>query len=161
MENKEKIENKNLYPKTLVIVVAIIILVGGLTAVIMTYNKEKARQNNVENNNVNELKVEVIRPGEGAEAKAGDTVSVHYVGRVQNSNKNFDSSYDRGTPFVFTLGSGQVIEGWDQGIVGMKVGEKRKLTIPPELGYGEIGVPAAEIPPEAVLVFDVEMMKIN
>src|SRR5688500_2716057 len=81
---------------------------------------------------VKELKTETLKKGEGTEAKAGDTVTVHYTGMFMDGKK-FDSSLDRGQPFVFKLGQGQVIPGWDQGLVGMKVGEKRKLTIPPDL----------------------------
>ena len=103
--------------------------------------------------------IEDIKVGEGAEAKAGDTVSVHYTGWLTNGTK-FDSSVDRGTPFEFNLGAGEVIKGWDQGVAGMKVGGKRKLTIPPDLGYGDRGA-GALIPPGATLVFDVELLGIN
>jgi FKBP-type peptidyl-prolyl cis-trans isomerase FkpA len=110
--------------------------------------------------NATELKVEVLREGKGAEAKAGNTVSVHYTGWLTNGTK-FDSSVDRGTPFSFLLGGGQVIQGWDEGVAGMKVGEKRKLTIPSEFGYGSRGTPGGPIPPNATLIFEVELLKIN
>lgn len=105
-------------------------------------------------------KIEVLKQGTGEEVKNGDAVSVHYTGTLENGTK-FDSSLDRGTPFVFTLGAGQVIEGWDLGILGMKVGEKRKLVIPPELAYGETGTPGGPIPPNATLIFEVELIDIN
>jgi FKBP-type peptidyl-prolyl cis-trans isomerase len=103
-----------------------------------------------------ELVIEDLRPGTGAEATAGQTVSVHYVGTLTNGNK-FDSSRDRGKPFEFKLGAGQVIKGWDQGVAGMKIGGLRKLTIPPHLGYGARGA-GGVIPPNATLVFEVELL---
>ncbi len=105
------------------------------------------------------LKIEDLRVGNGAEAMAGKKVSVHYVGTLTDGKK-FDSSRDRNDPFVFQLGAGQVIRGWDQGVVGMKVGGLRKLTIPPHLAYGERGFPGA-IPPNATLVFEVELMAVG
>lgn len=107
---------------------------------------------------VDELKSEITKEGEGEPAKAGDTVEVHYDGRLLDGTK-FDSSYDRGQTFKFTLGEGRVIEGWDVGVEGMKKGEKRTLTIPSSMGYGEYGSPPA-IPGGAGLVFDVEMVDI-
>ena len=104
------------------------------------------------------LKVETTKEGTGQGAKAGDTISVHYTGTFTDGTV-FDSSIPRGQPFSFKLGSGQVIRGWDLGLVGMKVGEKRKLTIPPELGYGPGG--SGPIPPNSTLIFEVEMLKIN
>lgn len=97
--------------------------------------------------------------GTGPEATTGQTIRVHYTGRLLNGTV-FDSSINRGQPFSFTLGSGQVIRGWDQGIVGMKVGGKRRLTIPPSLAYGDEGFPPV-IPPKATLVFDVELIGIG
>jgi FKBP-type peptidyl-prolyl cis-trans isomerase len=97
--------------------------------------------------------------GTGPAAKSGDLVTVDYTGWLTDGTK-FDSSLDRNQPFVFVLGQQQVIAGWDQGVAGMQVGGKRKLTIPPELGYGAQGA-GADIPPNATLVFEVELLKIN
>jgi len=108
---------------------------------------------------VTELKTEDIKVGTGAEAVAGKTVSVHYTGWLTNGTK-FDSSKDRGQPFSFPLGGGRVIKGWDQGVVGMKVGGTRKLTIPASLGYGDRGA-GGLIPPGATLVFEVELLGVD
>jgi FKBP-type peptidyl-prolyl cis-trans isomerase len=108
----------------------------------------------------NGLKYQDLTVGTGAEATAGKKVSVHYTGWLTNGTK-FDSSVDRGQPFQFTLGAHEVISGWDQGVAGMKVGGKRKLTIPPDLGYGAAGTPGGPIPPNATLVFDVELLDVK
>jgi FKBP-type peptidyl-prolyl cis-trans isomerase FkpA len=105
------------------------------------------------------LRYQDLAVGEGAEATAGKTVSVHYTGWLPNGEK-FDSSRDRDQPFGFTLGAGQVIAGWDEGVAGMKVGGRRKLVIPPDLGYGTAGAPP-DIPPGATLVFDVELLNVR
>jgi FKBP-type peptidyl-prolyl cis-trans isomerase len=105
------------------------------------------------------LQYQVLNSGTGAVATAGHMVSVHYTGWLTDGKK-FDSSVDRGQPFQFSLGAGQVIKGWDEGVAGMKVGEKRKLTIPATLGYGERGAGGA-IPPNATLVFDVELLGVQ
>jgi FKBP-type peptidyl-prolyl cis-trans isomerase FkpA len=105
------------------------------------------------------LVIEEVILGEGNEAQAGQKVSVHYTGWLTNGNK-FDSSVDRDEPFDFSLGRGQVIRGWDEGVAGMKIGGKRKLTIPPELGYGSRGA-GGVIPPDATLVFDVELLAVR
>ena len=102
------------------------------------------------------LKYTDLQTGEGDEARAGQTVDVHYTGWLENGTK-FDSSKDRGRPFSFSLGAGQVIRGWDEGVAGMKVGGKRTLTIPPTLGYGPRGA-GGVIPPNATLKFDVELL---
>lgn len=103
------------------------------------------------------LVIEDLKIGEGAEAVKGANVTVHYVGTLTTGQK-FDSSRDRGQGFSFKLGAGQVIQGWDQGVAGMKVGGVRKLTIPPHLAYGERGFPGA-IPPSSTLIFEVELLK--
>jgi len=106
-----------------------------------------------------QLLIEDLQVGAGAEAKSGDSVTVHYRGTLTNG-KQFDASYDRAEPFEFMLGKGNVIKGWDQGVAGMKVGGKRKLTIPPHLGYGERGA-GGVIPPNATLVFEVELLEVK
>lgn len=108
---------------------------------------------------VTELKIEDTTVGTGTAAKTGDLVTVDYTGWLTNGTK-FDSSIDAGKPFQFNLGAGEVISGWDQGVAGMKVGGVRKLTIPPALGYGAQGAGGA-IPPNATLVFQVTLIKIN
>ena len=105
------------------------------------------------------LKIEELVAGTGNTAQAGNTVSVHYTGWLTDGTK-FDSSVDRGQPFSFTLGAGQVIPGWDQGIAGMKVGGQRRLTIAPELAYGKAGYPPV-IPENATLVFQVELLDVK
>jgi len=106
-----------------------------------------------------ELKIEDITTGTGAQALTGTKVTVHYTGTLTDGTK-FDSSLDRGTPFTFALGAGEVIAGWDRGVAGMKVGGKRKLTIPPALAYGERGAPGA-IPPNSTLIFEVELLAVE
>jgi FKBP-type peptidyl-prolyl cis-trans isomerase FkpA len=105
------------------------------------------------------LVIEEVNLGEGDEARAGQMVSVHYTGWLTNGTK-FDSSVDRNESFDFPLGRGNVIRGWDEGVAGMKVGGKRKLTIPPDLGYGARGA-GGVIPPNATLVFDVELLAVR
>lgn len=105
------------------------------------------------------MKIEKLTSGDGASPKRGDTVSVHYTGWLTDGTK-FDSSVDRNEPFAFVLGTGQVIQGWDQGVAGMRVGDKARLTIPPELAYGQQGYPGA-IPPNATLIFEVELLAIS
>jgi FKBP-type peptidyl-prolyl cis-trans isomerase FkpA len=108
---------------------------------------------------MDKLIMEDLVVGTGTAAASGQKVTVHYTGWLTNGTK-FDSSKDRGDPFVFPLGKGQVIKGWDQGVQGMKVGGKRKLTIPPEMGYGARGA-GGVIPPNATLVFEVELLGVG
>ncbi|MBU1255324.1 FKBP-type peptidyl-prolyl cis-trans isomerase [Patescibacteria group bacterium] len=109
---------------------------------------------------ITELSAEIMRQGDGQEAKKGDKVTVHYVGVLEDGTK-FDSSLDRGQPFTFDLGAGQVIRGWDLGVAGMKIGEVRRIYIPSEFGYGETGTPGGPIPPNANLIFEVELLGVE
>ncbi|MFH0818826.1 MAG: FKBP-type peptidyl-prolyl cis-trans isomerase [Patescibacteria group bacterium] len=155
--------------KKLVIKILIILAVFAalfLFIINIDVKKEAVPANNNDNQNINqnnmdqELKIEVLQPGAGdRKTKAGDTISVHYTGTLEDGTK-FDSSVDRGTPFSFTLGAGQVIKGWDQGLLDMQVGEKRKLTIPSDLGYGSSGA-GNIIPPDATLIFETELISID
>ena len=105
------------------------------------------------------MRYEIIKEGTGASPKHGDSVTVHYTGWLEDGTK-FDSSVDRGKPFTFKLGVGQVIQGWDDGVATMKVGGKTKFFIPPELGYGSRGA-GGVIPPNATLIFEVELLSIK
>ncbi|MDB6020705.1 MAG: peptidylprolyl isomerase [Pedosphaera sp.] len=105
------------------------------------------------------MKIEKITSGNGASPKSGDTVTVHYTGWLTDGTK-FDSSVDRDDPFAFVLGAGQVIRGWDEGVASLKVGDKARFTIPPDKAYGPDGYPGA-IPPNATLIFEVELLSIS
>jgi peptidylprolyl isomerase len=107
-----------------------------------------------------QLEVKDIVKGSGQAAKAGDTLTVNYVGVNYSNGKQFDASWDRGEPFSFPLGAGQVIPGWDQGLVGMRPGGRRQLTIPPDLAYGAQGAPP-DIPPNATLIFVIDLQQIG
>lgn len=138
-------------------VIVVLIIAAFVTAVIILKKSPASEENNI-NEMISGFKMEVIKEGTGQEAKAGNTLSVHYVGTLENGQK-FDSSRDRGAPFEFTLGAQQVIPGWDFGLMGMKVGEKRKLVIPPVLAYGDRQV--GSIPPNSTLIFEVELLGIK
>ncbi len=139
-----------------IILAVILILIVAILGFFILRVPEKTNSNNFV---IQGMKVEILKEGSGEVSKTGDTVSVHYVGTLENGSK-FDSSIDRGEPFSFTLGQNRVIQGWEKGVLGMKVGEKRKLTIPYELGYGENGYPPV-IPPKATLIFEVELLGIS
>ncbi len=141
--------------KIIFYIIVILIIVAFITAVVIL---KKSPPTNEENGLISGFKMEVIKEGVGQEAKAGNTLSVHYVGTLENGQK-FDSSRDRGAPFEFTLGAQQVIPGWDFGLIGMKVGETRKLVIPPILAYGDRQ--SGPIPPNSTLIFEVDLLAIK
>ena len=158
--------------KTLIIsIIILIIILAGAIYLYLPKNNNKMTQTSNQNtpnqttqtvlstSNIQGMKVDVLKEGTGAGAKTGDLIVVNYVGTLTDGTK-FDSSIDRNQPFSYTLGQNQVIQGWELGILGMKVGEERKLTIPPELAYGAAGRPPV-IPQNATLVFDITMLSIN
>lgn len=124
---------------------------------------EDNTKNTMNDNEVTALDIQVTQEGTGVESKKGDVLSMNYTGKLLNGttfDSNVDPKFNHVTPFEFTLGAGMVIRGWDEGLVGMKVGEKRILTIPSDMGYGARGA-GASIPPNAALVFEVELLKIK
>jgi FKBP-type peptidyl-prolyl cis-trans isomerase len=134
---------------------ATLLVLGAAAPVAMTANSAQAAQ-------AVQFKMTDVKVGNGAVAKPGQTVTVNYTGWLyENGAKGakFDSSFDHGQPFSFPLGAGAVIPGWDKGVAGMKVGGERTLIIPPELGYGAAGTPGGPIPPNATLIFDVQLLK--
>lgn len=144
------------------IVVVVILIIAASAFFIWSSRSTKAPQAISEGNMITTasgLQYEDLLVGEGAQAQPGDTVSVHYTGWLQDGTK-FDSSLDRGQPFTFTLGRGEVIKGWDEGVAGMRAGGKRRLVIPPDLGYGSQGA-GGVIPPGATLIFEVELVEIK
>ena len=139
---------------TSLIIILAIIIAGGVYLLIKL-GQEKAPASY----DIQGMKVEILQKGTGEATETGDVVTVNYVGTLENGTK-FDSSIDRNQPFQFKLGQNLVIQGWELGVVGMKIGEKRKLTIPPELAYGSRGVSGA-IPPNATLIFEIELLGIE
>ncbi len=154
--------------KQIFLVIVLVIAISGIYFIVKNPKNNKASEvnpntpaaNTPKTYEIQGMKIEVLKEGTGESSKNGARVTVHYVGTLENGTK-FDSSIDRGTPFSFALGAGQVIRGWDLGVLGMKVGEKRKLTIPSNLAYGETGTPGGPIPPNATLIFEVELLGIN
>lgn len=141
------------------IVFFLILAIGGLVYYYGFYHKKTSEAPGTVEPPAAKLVKEVLQPGSGEAAKNGDTVVVHYTGTLTDGTK-FDSSLDRGQPFSFILGSGQVIQGWERGILGMLTGEKAKLTIPPELAYGNQAV-GGVIPANSTLIFEVELLEIK
>ena len=143
------------------ILIAALLLIAAGVVIFFVFNKKENNEPLPEETNqmADLLKIEILKEGTGAAAKNGDTVVVHYTGTLIDGKK-FDSSLDRGEPYSFPLGAGEVIAGWEQGILGMKVGEKRKLFIPSDLAYGERGA-GGIIPPNAPLIFEVELLEIK
>jgi len=140
--------------------VAVVIVLALVAFLVFISINNKANEDNMNNSN-GDLAANAVESGEVA--KAGDIVSMNYTGRLQDGtvfDSNVDPKFQHVEPFIFTLGAGQVIAGWDKGIVGMKVGEKKTLTIAPADGYGAGGIPGV-IPPNATLIFDVELVAIN
>jgi len=144
--------------KSIIILVIVLILIAFV--VYFAFRPAEMTKQTPTGYDMKGMKIEILKQGTGTEAKTGNTVTVNYTGTLVDGTK-FDSSLNPGrTPFEFTLGLDRVIRGWELGVLGMKVGEKRKLTIPPELGYGEQG--AGElIPPNATLIFEVDLLGIK
>jgi FKBP-type peptidyl-prolyl cis-trans isomerase len=151
-ERRQARANRIIRQRILLAVLALFILI---TIGVFAFSRLGTDDQNV---TVSGLVIEDITVGTGPEAQPGDTVSVHYTGTFV-TGQTFDSSLERGTPFTFTLGRGDVIQGWDEGVQGMKVGGKRKLIVPPELAYGAAGYPPV-IPENATLIFEVELLEI-
>ncbi len=152
--------------KTILIILAVMIVAAGLVYWMLQGSTSNTAPNTNQTTTSNmDLKVEDLTVGNGEEAKNGELVTVNYVGTLDDGT-TFDSSYDRNQPFQFVLGAGQVIPGWDQGVLGMKVGGKRRLTIPSSLAYGEAGITDPRtgkviIPQNATLHFDVELLGVT
>lgn len=140
-----------------ILVVAFFFLAGGVAAFLLSDEATSPMIRDSGHTQTPSLQIETIREGDGAQAQPGDELTVHYVGRLQNG-QIFDSSRERDEPISFTLGNGEVITGWDLGLQGMRVGETRMLTIPPQMAYGAEG--AGPIPPNATLEFEVELVRI-
>ena len=144
--------------RKIILIVTLLLLPLFLTGCSKTTEKPVVEQYQLKQiENMTELKIEILKEGIGErEIKVGDQISVHYTGTLVDNTK-LDSSLDQGQPFTFTIGINQVIQGWDQGLIGMKIGEKRKLIIPSSLAYGKEGA-GALIPPNATLIFEVELI---
>ena len=143
-----------------IVVIVLVVVILGIYFLFTSMNKNTTPPENIKSNitDIQGMKVEVLKEGNGVAVKNGDNVTVNYVGTLQDGKK-FDSSIDRNAPFSFMVGEGRGIKGWDLGVVGMKVGEKRKLTIPPELAYGSVSF--LMIPSNATLTFEVELLGIS
>lgn len=152
------------------IIIVLLVLILGMVGIVFITARPKSTPetsqeivvNDSEQNETNMQDIEIndIQEGEGEAVQEGDSVLVHYSGRLEDGTV-FDSSYERDEPFPFTVGEGMVIEGWEKGLVGMKVGGKRELIIPPEMGYGQRGTPDGTIPPNSTLIFEIELLEIR
>ena len=146
--------------KKIILITVLLLIAAGLVYYFGFYQKQKNEPLPEEQNKMTEsLKIEILKEGTGKNIAIGDTAVVHYTGTLLDGTK-FDSSLDRGQPFLFRLGEGRVIAGWEQGVLGMKAGEKRKLFIPSDLAYGASGA-GGIIPPNAPLIFEVELLEIR
>ncbi|MBI5044967.1 MAG: FKBP-type peptidyl-prolyl cis-trans isomerase [Candidatus Levybacteria bacterium] len=149
--------------KRIIFFCGIAFIIYCIGVIIVNIPQEKSTKENVSFNSsqnpsdTSKLDIKDEKIGTGSEVLDGDTITVNYVGNL-TSGKQFDSSYDRKQPFTFKVGSGEVIKGWDKGVIGMKIGGKRKLTIPPELGYGD--KPQGAIPANSTLVFEIELVSV-
>ena len=140
--------------------ILIIIFITLMVFVVQFFSQAEKEEPLINNTTMEKkVEIEILKEGEGELSEKGDTLVVHYVGTLEDG-KQFDSSVDRGVPFEFTLGRNSVIQGWEEGMLGMKVNEKRRLTIPYELGYGEAGYYPI-IPAKATLIFEVELLEIK
>lgn len=144
---------------TIVTVLIVIIILVGTYLLLSRQPLSVSETSSAPTTSMQQLKIEDEKIGTGSTVKSGDTVSINYIGTLEDGTK-FDSSYDRGQAFETQIGVGRVIKGWDEGVVGMKVGGKRKLTIPPDLAYGSQGA-GGVIPPNATLIFEVELVAIK
>ena len=153
--------------KASIIILVIVLILIAVGVYFLVQPKASTNQGQPQNQNqqtstsydIQGMKVEILKQGTGEGAKVGDNIVVNYVGTLTDGTK-FDSSIDRNQPFPYTLGQNMVIKGWELGLLGMKVGEKRRLTIPPELAYGPDGRPPV-IPQNATLIFEIDMLSIN
>jgi len=160
MENYKNI----LYPIIVLVVIAVLVFttIKVKKEQSLLENQDLTEETNMNNQEDEFIKITILKEGTGPEAKSGDNISVNYTGMLTNNtifDSNIDPKFGHTDPFIFSLGAGQVIQGWDKGIEGMKVGEKRKLEIAPEYAYGEYGI-GEIIPPNSVLIFEVELLEI-
>jgi peptidylprolyl isomerase len=148
-----------MFKRILPVIIIILAIIGIIYLMSEPVVKEESTKVETTPPPANGLQIKDTKVGDGQEVKKGDEVIINYTGTLEDGTK-FDSSFDTGKPFETKIGVGEVIEGWDQGVVGMKVGGERHLVIPPSLGYGDQGVPP-KIPPNSTLIFDVQLLGIK